>query len=186
MFRSSTRLPIDPVHIGRSYQDVVRINSQSGKGGVAYILQRNYGFNLPRWMQIDFSRVVQNQAESVARELQNDEILQTFEDTYLQQDRFELLDYSVNNKGGEVYFNGQVQMNGEDITIAGTGNGPLSSFIDGLAQHTGKSLHIINYAEHAVNPQHNSADGIDDDTSRENKTNANAAAYIQLNVDGDV
>ena len=179
-------LPIDPAHIGRSYQDVVRINSQSGKGGVAYILQRNYGFNLPRWMQIDFSRVVQNQAESVARELQNDEILQTFEDTYLQQDRFELLDYSVNNKGGDVYFNGQVQINGEDITIAGTGNGPLSSFIDGLAQHTGKSLHIINYAEHAVNPQHNSGNGIDDDSSRENKTNANAAAYIQLNVDGDV
>ncbi|MDN5732822.1 MAG: 2-isopropylmalate synthase [Psychrobacter sp.] len=179
-------LPIDPVHIGRSYQDVVRINSQSGKGGVAYILQRNYGFNLPRWMQIDFSGVVQKQAERVARELQNDEILQTFEDTYLQQGSFELLDYSVNNKGGEVYFNGQVQMNGDIIDIDGTGNGPLSSFINGLAQHTGKSLHIINYAEHAINPQHNSGHGIDDDTNRDNKTNAKAAAYIQLNVDGEV
>ena len=179
-------LPIDPAHIGRSYQDVVRINSQSGKGGVAYILQRNYGFNLPRWMQIDFSGVVQKQAESVARELQNDEILQTFENTYLQQGKFELLDYSVNNKGGEVCFDGQVQMNGETIDISGTGNGPLSSFIDGLAQHTGKSLHVINYAEHAINPQHNSADGIDDDTNSDNKTNANAAAYIQLNIDGDV
>ncbi len=179
-------LPIDPAHIGRSYQDVVRINSQSGKGGVAYILQRNYGFNLTRWMQIDFSGVVQKQAEAVARELQNDEILQTFEDTYLQQGKFELLDYSVNNKGGEVYFNGQVQMNGDIINIDGTGNGPLSSFIDGLAQHTGKSLHIINYAEHAINPQHNNGNGIDDDTNRDNKTNANAAAYIQLNVDGDV
>ena len=179
-------LPIDPAHIGRSYQDVVRINSQSGKGGVAYILQRNYGFNLPRWMQIDFSGVVQKQAEAVARELQNNEILQTFEDTYLQQGKFELLDYSVNNKGGEVYFNGQVQMNGDTINIDGTGNGPLSSFIDGLAQHTGKSLHIINYAEHAINPQHNNGNGIDDDTNRDNKTNANAAAYIQLNVDGDV
>ena len=179
-------LPIDPAHIGRSYQDVVRINSQSGKGGVAYILQRNYGFNLPRWMQIDFSGVVQKQAESAARELQNDEILQTFEDTYLQQGSFELLDYSVNNKGGEAYFNGQVQMNGDTITIDGTGNGPLSSFIDGLAQHTGKSIHVINYAEHAINPQHNSGDGIDDDTNNDNKTNANAAAYIQLNVDGEV
>ena len=179
-------LPIDPAHIGRSYQDVVRINSQSGKGGVAYILQRNYGFNLPRWMQIDFSRVVQHQAETAARELQNDEILQTFESTYLQQGSFELLDYSVNNKGGEVYFNGQVQMNGDTITIDGTGNGPLSSFIDGLAQHTGKSIHVINYAEHAINPQHNSVDGIDDDTNSDNKTNAYAAAYIQLNVDGEV
>lgn len=179
-------LPIDPAHIGRSYQDVVRINSQSGKGGVAYILQRNYGFNLPRWMQIDFSRVVQKQAEAVARELQNDEILQTFENTYLQQGKFELLDYSVNNKGGEVYFSGQVQMNNDTIDIDGTGNGPLSSFIDGLAQHTGKSLHIINYAEHAINPHHNSGNGIDDDTNSDNKTNANAAAYIQLNVDGEV
>ncbi len=179
-------LPIDPAHIGRSYQDVVRINSQSGKGGVAYILQRNYGFNLPRWMQIDFSRVVQKQAEAVARELQNDEILQTFENTYLQQGKFELLDYSVSNKGGEVYFSGQVQMNNDTIDIDGTGNGPLSSFIDGLAQHTGKSLHIINYAEHAINPHHNSGNGIDDDTNSDNKTNANAAAYIQLNVDGEV
>ena len=179
-------LPIDPAHIGRSYQDVVRINSQSGKGGVAYILQRNYGFNLPRWMQIDFSRVVQKQAEAVARELQNDEILQTFEDTYLQQGKFELLDYNVSNKGGEVYFSGQVQMNNDTIDIDGTGNGPLSSFIDGLAQHTGKSLHIINYAEHAINPHHNSGNGIDDDTNSDNKTNANAAAYIQLNVDGEV
>ncbi|MBE0406150.1 2-isopropylmalate synthase [Psychrobacter sp. AOP22-C1-22] len=183
-------LPIDPAHIGRSYQDVVRINSQSGKGGVAYILQRNYGFNLPRWMQIDFSGVVQRQAETAARELQNDEVLQTFEDTYLQQGQFELLDYSVNNKGGEVYFDGQVQMNGDSITIAGTGNGPLSSFIDGLAQHTGKSIHVINYAEHAINPQHNDVNsdgnGIDDGTNTDNKTNANAAAYIQLNVDGEV
>ena len=178
-------LPIDPAHIGRSYQDVVRINSQSGKGGVAYILQRNYGFNLPRWMQIDFSRVVQHKAETTARELQNDEILQAFEQTYLQQGGFELLDYSVNNKGGEVYFNGQVQMNGDTITIDGTGNGPLSSFIDGLAKHTGKSLHVINYAEHAINPQH-SNNGIDDDNNSDNKTNANAAAYIQLNVDGEV
>ncbi len=177
-------LPIDPAHIGRSYQDVVRINSQSGKGGVAYILQRNYGFNLPRWMQIDFSGVVQKQAESAARELQNEEILQTFEDTYLQQGDYDLLDYSVNNKGGEVFFNGQVQMNHDIITIEGTGNGPLSSFIDGLAQHTGRSLHIINYAEHAISTQHsdNNGNSLEDD----NKTNANAAAYIQLNVDGQV
>ncbi len=176
-------LPIDPAHIGRSYQDVVRINSQSGKGGVAYILQRNYGFNLPRWMQIDFSGVVQKQAENAARELQNDEILQNFEKTYLQQGDFDLLDYSVNNKGGEVFFDGQVKMNDEIITIKGTGNGPLSSFIDGIAHHTGKSLHVINYAEHAISAQHTDEDS---EGSNDNKTNAKAAAYIQLNVDGEV
>ena len=176
-------LPIDPAHIGRSYQDVVRINSQSGKGGVAYILQRNYEFNLPRWMQIDFSGVVQKQAENAARELQNDEILQNFEKTYLQQGDFDLLDYSVNNKGGEVFFDGQVKMNDEIITIKGTGNGPLSSFIDGIAHHTGKSLHVINYAEHAISAQHTDEDS---EGSNDNKTNAKAAAYIQLNVDGEV
>ena len=181
-------LPINPTDIGRSYQDVVRINSQSGKGGVAYILQRDYGFNLPRWMQIDFSRVVQNEAENKARELQNDEILQTFMDTYLKQDRFELADYSVSNKSGEVQFTGEVKMDEDVIQIAGTGNGPLSSFIDGMAQHTGKSLSITNYSEHAIAPEQ--AERLDYgqmiDADLQDKTGANAVAYIQLNVDGTI
>lgn len=176
-------LPIDPAHIGRSYQDVVRINSQSGKGGVAYILQRNYGFNLPRWMQIDFSRVVQQKAEDAARELKNEEILQAFETTYLQNSGYELLDHSVNNKGGEVEFNGQITLNGETVNITGHGNGPLSSFIDGVARHTGKQLHIINYAEHAISPEFTHDE---EDEGQSDKTNAKAAAYIQLNVDGEI
>lgn len=174
-------LPIDPAHIGRSYQDVVRINSQSGKGGVAYILQRNYGFNLPRWMQIDFSRVVQQKAEEAARELKNEEILQAFETTYLQNTGYELLDHSVNNKGGEVEFTGQMTLNGETIDISGHGNGPLSSFIDGVANHTGRQLHIINYSEHAISPEF-----AQDEEGQSDKTNAKAAAYIQLNVDGEI
>lgn len=175
-------LPIDPAHIGRSYQDVVRINSQSGKGGVAYILQRNYGFNLPRWMQIDFSRVVQQKAEDAARELKNEEILETFENTYLQNSGYELLDHNINNKGGEVEFNGQITLNGETIDVSGHGNGPLSSFIDGVARHTGKQLHIINYSEHAISPEFTQGD----DDGQSDKTNAKAAAYIQLNVDGEI
>ncbi len=176
-------LPIDPAHIGRSYQDVVRINSQSGKGGVAYILQRNYGFNLPRWMQIDFSRVVQQKAEDVARELKNEEILEAFESTYLQNSGYELLDHNINNKGGEVEFNGQMTLNGETIDISGHGNGPLSSFIDGVARHTGKQLHIINYSEHAISPEFTYGE---EDEAQSDKTNAKAAAYIQLNVDGEI
>ncbi|WP_230656602.1 2-isopropylmalate synthase [Psychrobacter sp. I-STPA10] len=176
-------LPIDPAHIGRTYQDVVRINSQSGKGGVAYILQRHYGFKLPRWMQIDFSKVVQNQAEEVARELKTEEIIQTFEDTYLAQTALSLHDYSVNNKGGEVMFTGEVDINGERITLDGKGNGPLSSFIDGMARHTGKRLHIANYSEHAISQQRQPDEDYD---SSSDKTNANAVAYIQLNVDGQI
>ncbi len=168
-------LPIDPAHIGRSYQDVVRINSQSGKGGVAYILQRDYGFNLPRWMQIDFSRVVQAEAEKQARELKNEEILATFEQTYLHQTRFILNDFSINNKGGEVEFDGQVHLDGQLVNICGKGNGALSAFIDGIAQHTNQSIHVINYSEHALNSAH-----------AEDQTQAQAAAYIQLNVGGEI
>ncbi|WP_019671942.1 2-isopropylmalate synthase [Psychrobacter lutiphocae] len=180
-------LPIDPAHIGRGYQDVVRINSQSGKGGVAYILQRNYGFNLPRWMQIDFSRVVQQKAEDVARELKNEEILETFENTYLQNTGYELLDYSVNNVSGEVEFKGQITLHGEPVSVSGKGNGPLSAFIDGVAAHTGKQLHIINYAEHAISQPAQDVKSIaDDNDETSDKTNASAAAYIQLNVDGEI
>ncbi|PNK59794.1 2-isopropylmalate synthase [Psychrobacter sp. FDAARGOS_221] len=180
-------LPIDPAHIGRGYQDVVRINSQSGKGGVAYILKRNYGFNLPRWMQIDFSRVVQQKAEDVARELKNEEILAAFEETYLQNSGYELLDHSVKNVGGEVEFDGQVTLHGEEVAVNGKGNGPLSAFIDGVARHTGKQLHIINYAEHAISqPVQNAKSIADDNDETSDKTNASAAAYIQLNVDGEI
>lgn len=177
-------LPIDPMHIGRSYQEVVRINSQSGKGGVAYILQRHYGFNLPRWMQIDFSRVIQQQAEAVARELKNEEILTSFEQTYLNQTVLTLKDYSVNNKGGVVAFIGEVDVNGEVVSISGTGNGPLSSFIDGVARHTGRSIHVVNYAEHAISQSHD--DDTDELLGKENKTNASAVAYIQLNIEGEI
>ena len=95
-------LPIDPAHIGRGYQDVVRINSQSGKGGVAYILQRDFGFSLPRWTQIDFSRVIQREAEARQTELTSDDVISIFEETYLSQSTFELQDYDIKNQSGMV------------------------------------------------------------------------------------
>lgn len=170
-------LPIDPVHIGRSYQDVVRINSQSGKGGTAYILQRHYGFNLPRWTQIDFAKVVQKQAETLARELKTDELLQIFTDAYLNQETFKLNDYSINNRGGAVTFQGQVATNEQSFEVMGEGNGALSAFVDGLIKATGRQIHITNYAEHAVDKVLQ-ADGETDQTH-----NA-AVAYIQLSING--
>ncbi|UXZ04901.1 2-isopropylmalate synthase [Moraxella nasicaprae] len=172
-------LPIDPVHIGRSYQDVVRINSQSGKGGTAYILQRHYGFNLPRWTQIDFAKVVQKQAETLARELKTDELLQIFTDAYLNQETFKLNDYSINNRGGAVTFQGQVATNEQSFEVIGEGNGALSAFVDGLIKATGRQIHITNYAEHAVDKVWQ-ADGETDQTH-----NA-AVAYIQLSIDGAI
>ena len=175
-------LPIDPLHIGRGYQDVVRINSQSGKGGAAYILQRHYGFNLPRWTQIDFARVVQAQAESQARELKTEELLEIFTQTYLSQGTFRLSDYTINNKGGEVTFQGQVAAPTEVFEVIGQGNGALSAFIDGLVKATGKQIHVTNYAEHAISQTAQ----IDSDDGKDNQTHNAAVAYIQLSVDGQI
>lgn len=167
-------LPIDPAHIGRGYQDVVRINSQSGKGGVAYILQRDFGFKLPRWTQIDFSRVVQQEAEQRQTELTSDDVIGVFEATYLNQDKLVLQDYAINNASGSVSFSGAISQAGETLTINGQGNGALSAFVDGLARTLGKDIHVINYAEHALTQN--------DVTS----TDASAVAYLQLNVDGEI
>ena len=177
-------LPIDPMHIGRGYQDVVRINSQSGKGGAAYILQRHYGFYLPRWAQIDFAKVVQNQAETLARELKTEELLDIFTQTYLTQEIFALSDYQINNKGGDVTFQGQVATPSDVLEVIGQGNGALSAFIDGLIQATGKQIHVTNYAEHAINTRATPST-LDDDIG-DNQTHSAAAAYIQLNVDGKI
>ncbi|OOS07681.1 2-isopropylmalate synthase [Moraxella cuniculi DSM 21768] len=173
-------LPIDPSHIGRGYQDVVRINSQSGKGGAAYILQRHYGFDLPRWTQIDFARVVQAQAETLARELKTEELLDIFTNAYLSQDTFHLSDYTISNRGGEVTFQGQVASPEQVFEVIGQGNGALSAFIDGLVKATGRQIHVTNYAEHAIDRVMRT------DNETGNQTNAAAAAYIQLAVDGQI
>lgn len=173
-------LPIDPIHIGRGYQDVVRINSQSGKGGAAYILQRHFGFNLPRWTQIDFARVVQAYAESMARELKTDELLEIFTQAYLKQDKFRLSDYTISNKGDAVSFQGQVATPKAVFEVIGQGNGALSAFIDGLVKSTGRQIHVTNYAEHAIDNKTYQK------TDTDNQTDAAAAAYIQLSVEGQI
>ena len=167
-------LPIDPAHIGRGYQDVVRINSQSGKGGVAYILQRDFGFHLPRWTQIDFSRVIQQEAERRQTELTSDDVINVFENTYLNQSALALQDYEIKNTGGAVSFKGSVRLGDEVVDVVGNGNGPLSAFINGIAEKLQKNIHVINYAEHALTQN--------DITS----TDANAVAYLQLNIDGEI
>lgn len=167
-------LPIDPADIGRGYQDVVRINSQSGKGGVAYILQRDFGFNLPRWTQIDFSKVVQFEAEARQTELTADDIITIFEKNYLNQSILKLKDYQINNQEGEVTFSGEILKNDEVVEIVGQGNGALSAFIAGVSEQLGKQIHVINYAEHALV------------TENQSNTNANAVSYLQLNVNGEI
>ena len=172
-------LPIDPADIGRGYQDVVRINSQSGKGGVAYILQRDFGFHLPRWTQIDFSRVIQQEAESRQTELTSDDVISVFENTYLNQSTLALQDYEIKNTAGSVSFTGSVRMGDDIIDVVGNGNGPLSAFINALSAKLNKNIHVINYAEHALTVESQSP-------LTQNNSDANAVAYLQLNIEGEI
>ena len=172
-------LPIDPAHIGRGYQDVVRINSQSGKGGVAYILQRDFGFHLPRWTQIDFSRVIQQEAEKRQTELTSDNVISVFENTYLNQSALALQDYEIKNTGGTVTFKGCVRIGDEVVDVVGNGNGPLSAFINAISAKLNKHIHVINYAEHALTVDNQSP-------LTQNNSDANAVAYLQLNIDGEI
>ena len=172
-------LPIDPAHIGRGYQDVVRINSQSGKGGVAYILQRDFGFHLPRWTQIDFSRVIQQEAESRQSELTSDDVISVFENTYLNQSTLALQDYEIKNTAGAVSFTGSVRMGDDIIDVVGNGNGPLSAFINAISAKLNKNIHVINYAEHALTVENQSP-------LTQNNSDANAVAYLQLNIEGEI
>ena len=172
-------LPIDPADIGRGYQDVVRINSQSGKGGVAYILQRDFGFHLPRWAQIDFSRVIQQEAESRQTELTSDDVISVFENTYLNQSTLALQDYEIKNTAGAVSFKGSVRTGDDIIDVVGNGNGPLSAFINALSAKLNKNIHVINYAEHALTVESQSP-------LTENNSDANAVAYLQLNIEGEI
>ena len=172
-------LPIDPSHIGRGYQDVVRINSQSGKGGVAYILQRDFGFHLPRWTQIDFSRVIQQEAESRQTELTSDDVISVFENTYLNQSTLALQDYEIKNTAGAVSFTGSVRMGDDIIDVVGNGNGPLSAFINAISAKLNKNIHVINYAEHALTVENQSP-------LTQNNSDANAVAYLQLNIEGEI
>lgn len=172
-------LPIDPAHIGRGYQDVVRINSQSGKGGVAYILQRDFGFHLPRWTQIDFSRVIQQEAESRQTELTSDDVISVFENTYLNQSTLALQDYEIKNTAGSVSFAGSVRMGDDIIDVVGNGNGPLSAFINAISAKLNKNIHVINYAEHALTVESQSP-------LTQNNSDANAVAYLQLNIEGEI
>jgi len=158
-------LPIDPADIGCSYEAVIRVNSQSGKGGVAWVLQQDKGLKLPKRMQADFSRVVQDLADRVSRELQASDIWTAFEDYYcLGADQpFKLLDYQESGHAGNRLFVGKIALNGEARSVSGRGNGLLSSVLDALREQLGIDLEVVDYSEHAIGAG----------------TDVNAAAYVE-------
>ncbi len=145
-------LPIDPKDLGRDYEAVIRVNSQSGKGGVAWVLEQDRGLKLPNKMQADFSRHVQALADETSRELNAADIGGLFDRTYLpgSSDRFVLVDYEETGAAGSRVFVGRIAVGGEERSISGRGNGLISGVIDALAGSTGPSLDVVDYSEHAI------------------------------------
>jgi 2-isopropylmalate synthase len=145
-------LPIDPADLGRSYEAVIRVNSQSGKGGVAWVIEQDKGLKLPKRMQADFSRHVQALADETSRELNAADIWGAFEQAYLPSadDRFVLRDYDESGGPGDRLFVGRVAIDGEERSLSGRGNGLISGVIAALAESTGPDLSVVDYAEHAI------------------------------------
>jgi 2-isopropylmalate synthase len=145
-------LPIDPADLGRSYEAVIRVNSQSGKGGVAWVLEQDKGLRLPKRLQADFSRHVQALADASSRELNAADIWGCFAATYLPgtNDRFVLRDYDETGSAGDRLFVGRVAIDGEERSLSGRGNGLISGVVAALADSTGPALDVVDYAEHAI------------------------------------
>ena len=145
-------LPIVPKDLGRDYEAVIRVNSQSGKGGVAWVLEQDKGLKLPKRMQADFSRHVQALADETSRELNAADIWALFERVYLpgENERIALVDYEETGAPGSRVFVGRIAVDGAERSISGRGNGLISGVIDALAGTTGPALDVVDYSEHAI------------------------------------
>lgn len=162
-------LPIDPKDLGRSYEAVIRVNSQSGKGGISYLLEAEYGLELPRRLQIEFSRVVQGVMDASGKELNARDLWTLFESEYrLGQASVahQVLESGAGAAADLVTLAADVRIGGREIAVRGAGNGPIDAFVEGLGQATGESIRVLDYHEHAV------ASGAD----------ARAVAYLELRV----
>jgi 2-isopropylmalate synthase len=148
-------LPIDPHDVGRTYEAIIRVNSQSGKGGVAYILKNDYHLDLPRRLQIEFMKVIQGITDTTGKEITPEEIWRAFEITYLSpKPALELIETDTSDHAGTgsdgTKLQAVIRAGGEQRTIVGTGNGPIAALTDALARECGIKLQVVDYVEHAV------------------------------------
>jgi len=168
-------LPIDPKDIGRSYEAVIRVNSQSGKGGVAYLMKTEHHLDLPRRLQIEFSKIVQDKTDSQGGEVSADELWEIFEDEYLPTDgapwgRFRLKGLSQTSvMNQDVQLTVVITDRGQEVELSGHGNGPIAAFCN-ILQNYGVDVRVLDFHEHAL-----SAGG-----------DASAAAYLECAIGGDV
>ena len=148
-------LPIDPHDVGRTYEAIIRVNSQSGKGGVAYILKNDYHLDLPRRLQIEFMKVIQGITDTTGKEITPEEIWRAFETTYLShKTALELVETDTSDHAGAgtavTKLKAVIRIGGQQRTIVGTGNGPIAALTDALARECGIQLQVVDYVEHAV------------------------------------
>ncbi len=144
-------LPIDPQDIGREYEAVIRINSQSGKGGVAFVMEQEFGFHLPKRMHPEFGAVVKRLSDETGKELAGAQIFEAFERTYLRDKApYTLIGYHIDSRNGAVSVEAEIQRDSETKTISGTGNGPISAFFNGLKTSFGVMAGFETYEEHAL------------------------------------
>jgi 2-isopropylmalate synthase len=144
-------LPIDPKHVGRTYEAVIRVNSQSGKGGVAYLMKAEHGLDLPRRLQIEFSRAIQTIAEDTGTEISPAEMWSTFSAEYLPEaPSVRLLSHEITTSDESTSITAQLLVDGEPRTAVGEGNGPIAALVHGLRHELTMDLEVIDYAEHAV------------------------------------
>ena len=162
-------LPIDPKDVGRSYEAVIRVNSQSGKGGVAYVMKTEHQMDLPRRLQIEFSGVVQAHTDNEGGEVSPGRMWDIFRREYLDGGRIAVANYSTSTVDDKVEVSADVAVDGVDHTISGIGNGPIDAFTHALSQ-VDVPVRVLDYAEHAL-----SSGG-----------DATAAAYVECDVDGEV
>ncbi len=165
-------LPIDPQDLGRSYEAIIRVNSQSGKGGVAYILNADHGLDLPRGLQVEFSRAVQAVTDETSQEISADAIWQLFRKEYLDaRSPYEFVEHwsMPDTHASEMRrMTATIRESGNEHTINGKGNGPIAAFVDALKKDCGVALKVVDFHEHAIG---HGADAV-------------AVAYVEAELDG--
>jgi len=163
-------LPIDPADLGRNYEAVVRINSQSGKGGVAFLLEKDHGISLPRRLQISLSQKIQKLADESGKEISSTQIWEIFEENYLTpKNNFSYVEHESSSKEDIHSLTLKMNMRDSIKTISGKGNGPIDSFINGLSSDVGMPIKVADYHQTAIS----------------SGSDAKAAAYIELEKDGE-
>ena len=162
-------LPIDPADLGRSYEAVVRINSQSGKGGVAFLLEKDHGVSLPRRLQISMSQKIQKLADESGKEISSPEIWEIFENNFLNaQNGYSYISHNSSTNNQENTIELKMLINSKEVLISGKGNGPIDSFINGLCNKLDEKIKVSDYHQSAIS----------------SGSDAKAAAYIELEIDG--